>query len=530
MIVFVALFCAQPDFQSLRVRQLKEILQERGQKCDGCLEKQEYVDRCVETWSLPVVAPTKPAIKPQAKSTTLRAWTRRAERNVILPCMRNSNETFADTGETSALAARPHCWEEYWRFLEDEGLAMFDTPGLQKMAEGGINAEMAGINFDEMPPEIAEAFKSYQAAVVDHRLEMTGHLTTALAIVDALRLALGDEALEKRTAPVTVDMIGWAFHWEDQDWEIKSTHARPLAKWSEVKDKTRNYVGDTLGAVLRRLLPKVRALTIRGYGPEAPRVPSAAMRDDGWLSLELYPGLYKPTQPTPTATLIENSGLMDGFWPIEGGCLSEQGNALPATELERRRVAASSTGSYREHALPLSCLWRETIEALRDDGRMVYVTSYMSHEHLLTIDQLRSVGVSLLHAYPFGFRESNQQLAESTFDLLDPQKNTRGWQLLGSDMQRGHNMALWRYRVEVLGWEQTVAAQTRNCHVVVFQGGDANKASTLQKSTAEIQSEIRTQACEGARRMPTKLIAQNVMRFAGCPAQDEDKDENNSEL
>ena len=93
-------------------------------------------------------------------STTLRAWTRRAERNVILPCMRKSNETFADTGETSALAARPHCWEEYWRFLEDEGLAMFDAPGLQRMAEGGIDAEMAGINFDEMPPEIAEAFKN----------------------------------------------------------------------------------------------------------------------------------------------------------------------------------------------------------------------------------------------------------------------------------------------------------------------------------------------------------------------------------
>ena len=49
MIVFVALLCAQPDFQSLRVRQLKEILQERGQKCDGCLEKQEYVDRCLQS-------------------------------------------------------------------------------------------------------------------------------------------------------------------------------------------------------------------------------------------------------------------------------------------------------------------------------------------------------------------------------------------------------------------------------------------------------------------------------------------------
>ena len=248
---------------------------------------------------------------------------------------------------------------------------------------------------------------------------------------------------------------------------------------------------------------------------------AAAMGDDGWLSLELHPGLYTPTQPPPTATLIENSGLMDGFWPIEGGCLSEQGAAFPTIEL-RRRVAASSTGSWVEHKVPLSCLWRETIEALRDDGRMVYVTSYMSHEHLRTIAQLRSVGISLLHAYPFGFRESNQQLAESTFDLLDPQKNARGSKALGKTMQLNLNMALWRYHIEVLGWEQTVAAQTRNCHVVVFQGGDANEAFTLQKSTAEIKSEIRKQACEGARRMPTKSIAQNVMHFAGCEEEGEE--------
>ena len=107
MIVFVALFCAQPDFQSLRVRQLKEILQERGQKCDGCLEKQEYVDRCVETWSLPVVAPTKPAIKPQAKSTTLRAWTRRAERNVILPCIRQRSNRRSARKHARVLGACP---------------------------------------------------------------------------------------------------------------------------------------------------------------------------------------------------------------------------------------------------------------------------------------------------------------------------------------------------------------------------------------------------------------------------------------
>ena len=410
---------------------------------------------------------------------------------------------------------------------------MFDDPNLQKMAEGGIGAlkdgmtpevlarlsAEAGINLDELPPELAEALNSYQArlTVADHRMEMTGHLTTALAIVDALRLALGDEAFETRTAAVTVDMIGWAFHWEDQ----LEDGSRPMAKWSEVKSMTSYHMGNMRGAVLRRLLPKVRALTIRGYGPEAPHVPSAAMGDDGWLSLELHPGLYTPTQPPPTATLIENSGLMDGFWPIEGGCLSEQGAAFPTIEL-RRRVAASSTGSWVEHKVPLSCLWRETIEALRDDGRMVYVTSYMSHEHLRTIAQLRSVGISLLHAYPFGFRESNQQLAESTFDLLDPQKNARGSKALGETMQLNLNMALWRYHIEVLGWEQTVAAQTRNCHVVVFQGGDANEAFTLQKSTAEIKSEIRKQACEGARRMPTKSIAQNVMHFAGCEEEGEE--------
>ena len=99
MFILVAgLLCAQPDFKSLRVRQLKAILKERDQACDGCPEKHEFVDRCVETWSLPVVV-AKPAKRtPEAKSTTLRAWTRRAERNVILPCMRNSTDIFADSG------------------------------------------------------------------------------------------------------------------------------------------------------------------------------------------------------------------------------------------------------------------------------------------------------------------------------------------------------------------------------------------------------------------------------------------------
>lgn len=37
------------DYNKLRVKQLKEILSERGEKCTGCTEKADYVKRCIET-------------------------------------------------------------------------------------------------------------------------------------------------------------------------------------------------------------------------------------------------------------------------------------------------------------------------------------------------------------------------------------------------------------------------------------------------------------------------------------------------
>lgn len=524
--VLVALLAVQPDFGSMRVKQLKAVLTERGVTCEGCLEKQEFVDRCVETWNLPVVQP-KPSPSPKPpKSTTLRAWLRRANRNIILPCMRNSTATFADTGATAALAAQPNCWHEYFQFLSDEGLPDFDSPGLEQIVDGGMDSllkmatpeMLAAAGLDGMGDmlgglggqgAIADMLREYQAGVKssDPRMELTGHLTTALAIVDALRLALGDDAFETRTAPVTVDLIGWAFHWEDS----ATDGSREVPRWADVEGMTAYHMGEMRGAVLRRLLPRVRALTIRGYGPEVPRVPPTSMRDDGWLTLELHPGLYSPTQPPPTATLIENSGLMDGYWPSEGGCLSEHGVRDPQAGV---RMVAAASGSWVKQRVPLACMWRDTIEALRDDGRMVYVTSYQSHEHLRTLRLLRSASVEVLHAYPFGFREENHQLLESTFDLLEPQKNTRGWAQLGSSSPNINvNLALWRYRVETLGWERTVAAQTRNCHVMVFQGAAA--IATPLKSIVEIQNDLVHEICEGAKCLPSKVKAR-VMEMAQC--------------
>jgi hypothetical protein len=40
---------ATVDYNSLRVKQLKEILDQRGVKCSGCTEKSEFVKRCLET-------------------------------------------------------------------------------------------------------------------------------------------------------------------------------------------------------------------------------------------------------------------------------------------------------------------------------------------------------------------------------------------------------------------------------------------------------------------------------------------------
>jgi mesencephalic astrocyte-derived neurotrophic factor len=37
------------DIKKLRVKQLKSILSDRGVECDGCIEKEDFVKRVLET-------------------------------------------------------------------------------------------------------------------------------------------------------------------------------------------------------------------------------------------------------------------------------------------------------------------------------------------------------------------------------------------------------------------------------------------------------------------------------------------------
>ena len=40
------------DYNSMKVKQLKTLLDQRGVRCSGCTEKSEFVKRCQETENL----------------------------------------------------------------------------------------------------------------------------------------------------------------------------------------------------------------------------------------------------------------------------------------------------------------------------------------------------------------------------------------------------------------------------------------------------------------------------------------------
>lgn len=383
-----------------------------------------------------------------------------AANNVILDCMRNY--TFADTPVPAA--EEPSCtWDAYADFVAGAGLSWTDDAGTEAVrATTGANG--GSVLLDS--PVYAE---------------LTSSITTALSIVDMLRLALGDEAYATRTEPVTVDMIGWAFHWTVRAEVDGTSNTVDVSKWDAgLQRETRLFWGARIGGALKRMLPLVESVTIRGYGPEAPRVERTPLRDDGWLMLELYAGVFDAlSEPAPTLTLLENSGMHDDLWPSDGGCVSDKGDleVLTRAELDRRKGSGATDG------VGLGCLWRDTIELLRDSGRLVYATSYSSHEHLSAVGNLRAIGATLVRAYPNGFREEGSRVVR--MDLLR-QANPMVESLLddtprpwgSKEAQYATTAAIWRHRIEVGGYERQLRL-SRNSHVLAFRGGDGVASRTV---------------------------------------------------
>merc|ERR1712216_1102834 len=54
-----------PDFKTMKIKELKAILADRGRECRGCAEKADYVAMAADVWSLPIVE--KPASGDETK-------------------------------------------------------------------------------------------------------------------------------------------------------------------------------------------------------------------------------------------------------------------------------------------------------------------------------------------------------------------------------------------------------------------------------------------------------------------------------
>ena len=354
-----------------------------------------------------------------------------ATKNVILDCARASNATNA-----LVAPAAPACgWEDYERFL----------------ASAGIQA--AALNYK--PSEITDC------------------LTTALTIVEALRLTLGDEEYERRTEPVTVEMIGWAFHWMPRP-EVEGTSNTVFVHpWdAELQRTTKLFWGTHIAHALRALLPLVKGFDVIGYGPEAPRVEQTPMSADSWLTLELHPGVYDSmSEPQPTVSLLENSGMHDDLWPSDGGCISDKGDFARWTQRELDARMASG----RTDGVGLGCFWRATVELLRDSGRLVFATSYSSMEHLSAIANVEGIGAEVVFAHANGFCEEGAKAME--MELLRPPGNPlaeslrdptpRAWGR--KEALYATTTAVWRHRIELGGYEAT-PRMSRNRYVLAFRG------------------------------------------------------------
>ena len=404
-----------------------------------------------------------------------------ALQNVVLPCWR-FNYTLGISPELANAA--PACsWTDFEAHLANSGVSLFDGP----------------------------------------MVDQSNCITTALTIVDALRLALGDGAYRVRRAPVVVDMVGWAFHWMPRREEDGTSHTMGVLPWDgALQRSTRRFWGTRIGDVLRAMLPLVERVTVRGYGPEAPLVEETPMRDDGWLRLELHPGPYsRMSEPPPTLTLLENSGMHDDLWPSDGGCISDKGDfpSFSHAELHRRITSGSTEG------VGLGCFWRETVEMMRDSGRLIFATSYSSHEHLAAVTNLLGIGAEIVHAYANGFADEGAQVVH--MDLLHPSgplaaslrdSYPRPWGR--KEGLYATTSALWRYRIEIGGWE-SLPALSRNRYVLSFQRGAAGAAQIAVDTTGAAVTPSVAAAASSAAASSSKSTAHAVyedMWYAGNTA------------
>ena len=146
-----------------------------------------------------------------------------ADENVILPCAAAAgNYTFADSPRLAS--AEPACsWHDYTNWLAGEGLDWADEP--------------IQIEVDQ---------SSASTTKISMQAELTSAMTTALSLTEMLRLTLGDQAYASYAEPVTIEVIGWAFHWLDRAHVIGTSMTSDAPVWTEELQAGRTRYAHTM--------------------------------------------------------------------------------------------------------------------------------------------------------------------------------------------------------------------------------------------------------------------------------------------
>ncbi len=220
-----------------------------------------------------------------------------------------------------------------------------------------------------------------------------GLLAGPLLAVHSLTLQLGSAGYAELATPVVIDLGGWS-----------PSSLRGGARRTTTFDRRRtDHTMETFWVpVLRKLLPLVERVTLRGFGPElSVRTYVGSYGPQGWLRLELHQGPYPPTFQgiIPNATVLEMAALHDARWSSSPAqCATNQGLDVPSEAIAEALKSTEANDYFETNngvpaRIPYACMWRASIDALLSDPeRVVFFTAGHGVEVLVAKRNLEIAG------------------------------------------------------------------------------------------------------------------------------------------
>lgn len=136
-----------PDFKTMKIKELKAILADRGRECRGCAEKADYVAMAADVWSLPIVE--KPASGDETKEKPAEPDLNDADQERIRRMMDEMQNGPRPTGDPERDAILRKLHSSGIKFSGGEGMPLDQLRNLEK-AMGNIKTNKQDGGDDEL--------------------------------------------------------------------------------------------------------------------------------------------------------------------------------------------------------------------------------------------------------------------------------------------------------------------------------------------------------------------------------------------